>query len=285
MNRIWICLFCLVSAISLAQQQKPASPAKVLDLMMVDVSTRDARSRTVYVGPIAWLSTSGEWKKIACDNDHPDECRKFNRDYLKKPHTYTVVSADGRGASVQVERMDLTPNDDPDECFGYGGDGTYSGASIREAAVAASSTEFFTTGAPARRLTEPDAEPIRKAFAVAVGDKLDSIKELRIYTMRFEGRDMFAVQRAYQDYASKPEFDSHLESIFAIGTMMQGTFHLLHWKEISDDNERVLGIIHLKSGKDFLVNTVSDPETDYYRIYGIRNGKLEMIFEGGGGGC
>jgi hypothetical protein len=96
---------------------------------------------------------------------------------------------------------------------------------------------------------------------------------------------MFAVQRAYQDYASKPEFDSHLESIFAIGTMMQGTFHLLHWKEISDDNERVLGIIHLKSGKDFLVNTVSDPETDYYRIYGIRNGKLEMIFEGGGGGC
>ena len=44
-------------------------------------------------------------------------------------------------------------------------------------------------------------------------------------------------------------------------------------------------MIHLKSGKDFLVNSVTDPESYFFRIYGIKDGKLTKVFEGGGGGC
>ena len=68
--------------------------------------------------------------------------------------------------------------------------------------------------------------------------------------------------------------------------MEQERFHLLFWKEsTSDENELIVGTIRLKNGMDFLVNEVSDPETYSYRIYGIREGKVALIFRGGGGGC
>jgi hypothetical protein len=196
-----------------------------------------------------------------------------------------VVSADGNGATVHVERMSLD-----DECFGYGGRGVFSGGSIMYAAVAAESTGIFSSGNPAKRLSDHDAESIRKALAATVGNKLDSTNELRVYSIEMEGQSLFVVQRAYQDFASKPSFrpnDSpNLEFILAIGTMNGGRFHLLHWKEnTGDDNEQILGLIHLKNGRDFLVDTTRDPESDSFRIYGIRDGKLALIFEGGGGGC
>jgi hypothetical protein len=237
------------------------------------------------VQPIAWLTPFGEWKKIRCDPHHLNECKKFDREYLSKPHSYTVVSADGNGATVHIERMSLD-----DECFGYGGHGTFSGGDIRYAAVAAESTGIFSPGNPAKRLPDHVAETVRKALAATVGNKLDSTKELRVYSVEMEGHSFFVVQRAYQDYASKPDYkpnDSpNFNFILAIGTMKDGRFQLLHWKEnTGDDNEQILGLIHLKNGRDFLVNTTSDPEGDSFRIYGIHDEKLVLIFEGGGGGC
>ena len=74
--------------------------------------------------------------------------------------------------------------------------------------------------------------------------------------------------------------------IFAIGTMDQGWFHILHLKKNTEDEaERVLGTIHLKSGRDFLITTVSDPESQWFRVYGIRDGHLTLIYEGGGSSC
>jgi hypothetical protein len=67
--------------------------------------------------------------------------------------------------------------------------------------------------------------------------------------------------------------------------MGEGHFRLLHSKEEGDENEQILGLVHLKSGQDYLVNTISHPEGDFFRIYGIRDGKLTMVFEGGGGSC
>jgi len=237
------------------------------------------------VEPIAWLTPAGEWKKISCDEGHSKECQKFNREYLSKPHSYIVVSADGNGATVHVERLSLDK-----ECFGYGGQGTFSGGNIRYAAVAASLGEIFTKGDSARRLADHDAAPVRKALAATVGNKLDSTRELRVYSIRMEGQSLFVIQRAFQDYASKPEYEppnpSTLDFILAIGTMKGGRFHLLFWKEnTSDENEQILGLIHLKNGRDFLVNTISHPEGDFFRIYGTRDGELALIFEGGGGSC
>jgi len=60
--------------------------------------------------------------------------------------------------------------------------------------------------------------------------------------------------------------------------MDQGGFRVLHWKRNSEqrEDERVLGTIHLQSGRDFLVTSVSDPESRSFRVYGIRDGCLAV---------
>jgi hypothetical protein len=300
MNRCCVLLLCAVSAFSCAQQPKPASSEQRKDVMVVAISRksdsvsggigigRRASNEEVYVEPIVWLTPMGKWRAIRCDWDHPQECRNFNAHYLKRPHTYTVVSADGRGAEVDVKQMRLTPADDPEDCFGYGGMGISSGVSIADTAIASSSTEPFSDGEPARRLSGEAAEQVRNSLADLVPAKLDSLSHLRFYSVRLEGKEMIVVHRAYKDYAPASGRDPQqaMSLIFAIGTMQDGRFHSLFWKKnTEDEDERILDVIHLKSGKDFLVNTVNHPEGQFFRIYGIRDGKLSLVFSGGGGGC
>jgi hypothetical protein len=66
--------------------------------------------------------------------------------------------------------------------------------------------------------------------------------------------------------------------------MDDGKLRVLQWKEnTGDDNEQILGVIHLRGGHDFLVSASSNPEGNEYRVYGYRKGKLVMVFQGGGG--
>jgi hypothetical protein len=233
--------------------------------------------------PMVWLTPAGEWKSIDCDPARAKDCRRFEETYLKKPHAYTVVSADGRGATVNAAPITLG------ECFDYIGSGTYTGPPIQSTAIAAGSVVMFTTGPSAERLSNQDADQVRKALTEFVPAKLDSLKELRIYSLRLEGQDLLVVQRAYQDFASKPGYnpqEDHFKLIFAIGAMAGGHFHLLHWKKnIEDENELVLGTVHLRSGRDFLITTVSDPESQSFRIYGLKDGRLRLVFSGGGASC
>jgi len=284
-------------ALPLCAQQKDASrEIPSADAMVVAVahdssvleggigSGRTLPAGVVDVSPLAWITADGSWKAISCDVKHPKACKQFEASYLKKPHDYTVISADGRGANVHIDSMDLDK-----ECFGYGGKGNFTGASVRYAAVAASTDAEFDQGPTAKRILGADAELVRKAFASTMGARIDSIEELRFYSFELEGQSLVVVQRAYQDYANKPSYrqeNRRYKFIFAVGRMQQGDFKLLHWKEnIEDENEQILGLIHHKSGKDFLVTAVSDPESQFYRIYGVKDGKLSIVFEGGGGGC
>jgi hypothetical protein len=301
MNRFWVCLLCTIPVVSLAQPPKTVSSVQEKDEMIVAVSRKSDvlsggigigpptnKDEEVSVEPIAWLTPAGDWKAIRCDWNHPKECRAFNTNYLKKPHTYTVVSADGRGAKIDVDQMRLTPADDLQDCFGYGGKGTTSGISNADTAIASSSIEPFIDGEPARLLSGQAAEQIRKSLASLIPAKLDSLIHLRFYSLRIEGMDLIVVQRAYKDYAPVSGRDPQqaMNLIFAIGTMQDGHFHLLFWKKnTQDESEQLLGLVHLKNGKNYLVNTVSDPESQFFRIYGIKDGKLALIFSGGGGGC
>jgi hypothetical protein len=47
----------------------------------------------------------------------------------------------------------------------------------------------------------------------------------------------------------------------------------------------VLGTIHMKSGRDFLITTVSDPDSQSFRVYGMVSGRLALIYSGGGSSC
>lgn len=294
MNDVLTWWLLSVSFMALAQQP-PSTSAPDSGVMLAAVSRDDSvlsggigtgkllGARMLTIEPMVWLTPEGKWKSIDCDPSRHKDCRKFEQTYLSKPHAYTIVSADGRGAMVNAAPATLS------ECFDYTGSGTYRGPSIRNTAIAASSTTMFTTGPAAERLTNQDAEQVRKALRVFVPAKFDSLKELQIYSLRLEGQDLLIVQKAYQDFASKPGYtppEDHLQFIFAIGAMAEGHFHLLHWKKnIEDENELVLGTIHLKNGRDYLITKVNDPESQLFRIYGLKNGRLRLVFSGGGASC
>ena len=103
--------------------------------------------------------------------------------------------------------------------------------------------------------------------------------------MRLEDKDLVIVQWTTADFIDKPD-ERSTKRIFAIGSMDQGRFHLLHWKQnTEDEGERVIGTIRLRSGREFLITTAIDPESQRFRVYGIRNGKLAMVYSGGGSSC
>lgn len=197
---------------------------------------------TAGVEPIGWITTLGDWVQLDCTGDKPEACKKFDRTYLSRPHDFSVVSADGYNTTVHVQRMELDH-----ECFGMSGAGRFSAGAIRSAAVAAEAADLFTVGASAHRLPESSASPMRKALAEAVGNKLDTIKEIRVYALNLDGHDLLVFQRAFQDWASKSEYAPpnklpELEMIFAIGSMAGGRLRVLQWKEnTADDNNRSLG--------------------------------------------
>ena len=295
-------LFSTICVAAFTQQPKPVPPAHVDDVMVVAVahensvlgggigSGRNMPVGEVAVAPIAWISPAGNWKPIRCDEDHLADCKVFDTEYLRKPHRYTVVSADGRGSQVDVDKMTLTAFElNPDECFGFGGQGVNTAPAVKYAAIAASSEDMFGPGLPARRIGGHEAESIQSALSFFVPQKLDSTQELRFYSITLEGQNLIVVQRAFQDYASRLEFKpghSNYKFIFGIGRMGGRGFEFLHWKEnIEDDNEQILGLIHLKNGRDYLLTSTVDPETQHFRIYGIQNGTLSIVFETALQGC
>ena len=233
---------------------------------------------TVVVEPLARLTQSGEWKSLPCGPDNQTNCLKFAHEYLSKPRSYTVISADGKGATVRAAPTTLTG------CYGFSGTGTYSGAPLANSAIAASSVEFFADSTAPRHLNNEESVAVRKALARLMPTKLDSTKPLRIFALRLESHDMLVIQRTFADIAT-PE-DGPPNFIFAIGTMDQHRFQVLHWKEnTEDEEERLLGTIRLKSGREFLITVVSDPESQSFRVYGIRDGQLLLIYSGGGSSC
>ncbi len=146
-------------------------------------------------------------------------------------------------------------------------------------AIAANSTEVFSDSPAPQLLPDAGAKPFLKAFAAAVPGGLDSTSHLKVFSLRLEGQDFTLLQRG-------PAESPMTKLIFAIGKMDQDRYEILHWKEnTGDEDEVVLGTISLKNGRDFLITTVTDPEGQWFRVYGIRRGKLVMVYSGGGSSC
>jgi hypothetical protein len=231
---------------------------------------------TVVVEPLARLTSSGLWIGLPCNSENQRNCLKFAHDYLSKPHVYTVVSSDGRGATVRSKATTLS------ECFDYSGTGTYSGAAIERSAIAASSTELFGDSDAVQPLDKEDALAVRTLLTELVPKKLDSTSDLRMFSVQLEGHELYIVQRSFSD---APEGERR-KLVFGIGVVEPHRFHLLHWKQNSEDeNERVLGTIRLRNGHDFLITVVNDPESHFFRVYGLRGGQVTIVYSGGGASC
>ncbi len=292
MNNFWTWLLLTLSVMASSQHSVP-TPAQGSEVMLAAVS-RDARmlgggfgkeatKGVAFVEPLAGLTPSGELRSLPCFADRDgkkyanqqDACLRFEREYLSKPHIYTVVSSEAHGATINASPIALG------DCFEYTGTGTYSSANIETSAIAASSTDLFSDSPAPQLLPEVTAKPFLKAFAAAVPGGLDSTSQLKVFALHLEGQDLALVQRSYAEPAGKS-----LMLIFAIGAVNQGQFHILHWKQnTGDEHEVMLGTVHLTNGRDFLITTVSDPEGQWFRVYGIRQGKLSMVYSGGGSSC
>jgi hypothetical protein len=291
MNNFWTWLLLTVSVMTLSHSM-PTPTQRSSGVMLVAVSRdaymlgagsfgKESEKGAVFVEPFAQLTSSGEWQSLPCFADRDgrryadqhNACSKFEQEYLSKPHAYAVVSADGRGSTINAAPVTLN------ECWGYTGTGTYSGGHIKAPAIAASSTDFFSDSPDPQLLPDADAKPFLKAFAAAVPGGLDSSSNLKLFSLRLEGQDLALVQRTYVEPAGT-------KLIFAIGKMDQNRFQILHWKEnVDDEEEFALGTVHLTSGRDFLITTVTDPEGQWFRVYGIQQGKLAMVYSGGGSSC
>jgi hypothetical protein len=275
--------------------QLPAQDPPLPRVMVVAVSRNDAilkggiGSGSLYPPGkldfeiLAYLTPDGVWKSHPCANSYSKLCDRFAKQYLAKPHQYIVVSNDGRGAKVDAKPTTLS------ECYDYQTTGDYTGAPVHETAIAADSDEIFAAGTPATHLSPAEEQPILHSLKSLVPTKLDSVRELRFYNVQLEGQSFVVVQRDYQHYESNPKNDTgqaSLKWIFAVGAIQNGNFQILYWKKnIEDENEQILGTIRLKSGRDFLITTISDPESQTFHVYGIRDGKLVLIYSGGGSSC
>jgi len=242
---------------------------------------KETANGEVFVEPVARITPSGDWQALPCFADRDGRhyanqqtaCSQFEEDYVKKPHTYTVVSAEGRGATINAAPATLT------DCWGYTATGTYSGADINSFAIAASSTDFFSDSPAPQLLPEPEAKLVIQTLAAAVPGRLGPTSRLQVFSLRLEGQDFALVQTSYVESSST-------RLIFAVGEIDQGRFRILHWKNnVDDEHEVMLATVHLTNGRDFLITTVTDPEGQWFRVYGIRQGKLVRVYSGGGSSC
>jgi hypothetical protein len=246
-----------------------------------------SKAGVVQVEVLAYVTPQGDWSDHACAKGgtkiRAKRCEAFARQYLGKPHRYTVVSADGRGAEVAAAPITLS------ECYNYTGTGTYTGAALHGTALASDTPDVFAIGSAVTRVSPAGAASINDALRALVPSMLDSIVELRLYRVELEGQQFIVVQRAFQDWASNPKYDTGqgaLKMIFGIGKFDFGRVRLLHWKDnVEDLNEQVLGKVRFKSGKEFLITSLGDPESQTFHVYGIRDGKLALIYSGGGSSC
>ena len=288
---IWLCLSMLLACFVQLFLANAAPEPKV---MLAAVSRNIASISGITIGlghllnpglahvePIAYLSASGKWESLPCgadrDGTQPNEkdCKLFSKQYFGKSHAYTVVSAGGERAVVHAKPSTLS------ECFGYAADGTYSGAAIAGVAIAASDSRLFMHVDAPKELLSSSAEKISQALS----KKLHSTKWLKLFSLSLENKYFIVVKRAAYD-APEKEYVGEDSLIFVIGAMDGPHFTVLHRKEnTGDEDENILGVIRLKSGREFLITSVRDPEGQWFRVYGIKDGSLKLIFSGGGSSC
>jgi len=238
------------------------------------------------VEPMAWLSPSGQWTDLPCNYRWVTDadlglCKAFAQSYLAAPHAYTMVSAAGFGGTL------LTPPMELGNCDSFGATAAYTGVVVEDGAVAASDPRQFLL--PPALVPEANAGygMLFHAFAAVVPVPAARMQGVRFFHLTLDGQALVVAQRSFEDFANAGLSDaSTVRLIFAIGEMQGRHFHLLFWKRNeTEENEQVLGTVRLRSGVQFLLTSVNTPEAQFFRAYTVRNGQLQMVFQGGGYSC
>ena len=149
---------------------------------------------------LAYITADGIWTNHPCAQNDTKKCERFAQTYLAKAHTYTVISADGRGLEVTSAPTTLS------ECYGYATSSKYSNGVLRSSAIATDTPGMFAVGASATRLSESQSAAVMHQLTPLIPAKLDSDQKLKMYAIQLEGKNFVVVQRAFDDFASDPKF-------------------------------------------------------------------------------
>ncbi len=229
---------------------------------------------------LAMVSQSGHWSDptTLCDEEHSSKCDLFLRNYVNYSASYRVITEPGWGVGITVH-----PVRKVDECYGFSSEGLPNSSQFGGTAVATDAPDLFVES-PVIGSASPSEIGIVRSGLLRLGtSKVKSFGGIRVQKIRLEGSEFFVAQRHY----SKERPESGI--VFSIGRINQGRFEVLRWNpdggEDGDTVESALGVVRLKSGKEFLLTTENDPEGHRYYVYGIKNGRLEIVFKGGGSSC
>lgn len=241
-------------------------------------SVSRTRAESLAVEPMAFVNAEGKWSPIVCDDGHTRECAAFDRGYLRYPHSYKLIGIAASEIEINARPTKLS------ECYGFSGTGTYKGGMLTGSALAADDVNQFGVSPMVRLIERGEVGQLRKDMRAIAPKRMDSFDYVRLYSVSLEGSDFVIAQRAFADLPSDG-INRELRHVFLIAKKTDGKLRLLHWNHDVDEDERVFGTLRVASGKEFLVTVVSDPESQTFRVYGVRAGELVSVFSGGGSSC
>lgn len=295
--RIWPGVLLLLASLAVSAQTRTVAAQSPENRIMLAAVSRDdsllaggisggslmAAGKAI-VQPLAWITPSGVWHELPCNSNWETNqdiagCKRFASTYLLHPHRYTVISADGNGATVSLPPYPLG------DCYDYGGTAPYTGKPIALTAIAASRPGGFAVSSSLAPLKSKNLRRVSEAFVRAAGARLDSPDHIQYFRFHMGGRHLILAQRDMESIENLP-ITTDLTFVFALGEMLHGEFHALYWQfNDPSPNEQAMGVIRLRSGREFLVTAVDDSESQYYRAFEIQDGRVKVVFSGGGTSC
>ncbi|MGA2277618.1 MAG: hypothetical protein ABSG00_08435 [Terracidiphilus sp.] len=245
-----------------------------------------AKAPRVPVEFLVAVTASGEWidptRQCSSDNstdaggDAPG-CKLFLNQYLNRPKTYTIVTSPGRGTTVQVKALPKLG-----DCYDFASSGLLSAPGIGTTAIAADSPGLFAAAPAWQSVSAAELAIVRKGLLALGAEKVRNFTGVRVRKVAIEGQTIFVAERHSTAHRQ-------LGIVFAVGRIVDGNFDLMRWNEnggeAGDTVEGALGVIRLKNGREFLITTESDPEGQRFYAYEIKDGRLQIVFEGGGSSC
>lgn len=249
------------------------------------------------VEPLARLTAEGRWLALPCVSAAPNPasdlvvgagdsylpgsaCQQFVQGYLSQIRSYTLVSSYGFGLNLTAYPLH------PAACINLEGQGSYDGSSMPYSAVAASSTSQFLPAPRFLRLEGEAYQAMLRRFSAVAPIPVAKMQGVRLYALSLGGQTFVVIERSFTDFSSTaPSVLANVPFVFGIGRLVGGRFHLLFWKKnLEQENEQLIGNVRLKNGQDFLVTSVNTSEAQFFRVYGLREARLQIVFEGGGSG-
>jgi hypothetical protein len=249
----------------------------------------------VVTGIAAYLSPDGQLidplctrtgQTNCCNSDDGPRCKLLESLFITHARTYWGISGEPHLRVTSIPRTI-----DSDDCFGTGTLARISG-STATSAVVTTKPALFSPVQPMLPVSNLERTEIQARAEQLIRNEsedllIPSIYRIEKFRLTKNGYIYLVAEGRKQDTKNKENYGKYC-MFFGIWRISGDTYTLvdsngdMHYQE----PEYFIGTIHIKGEKsDFIVTSDSNSEGNEFYIYGLRNGVLQRIYDGGGGGC